>query len=159
MRNRHDQRGQELAELGIIIVLLVLLAGGVIQFGHAFMVANMITHAARDGARLAASWTSRGLCGQITNTADIQTAVTNRIATVTDQTCTVAVSQNPPVDAAAAPPNCPASSTTPSVVVTVNNCCIPYIINILGFSSGCSGGFAVSRSVVFDDELRATFGG
>ena len=49
-----NQRGQALAETGIAITLLLLLVMGVIEFGRAFMVANMITHAARDGARSAA---------------------------------------------------------------------------------------------------------
>src|SRR5690242_17639237 len=70
-RNRPTERGQELVELGILVVLFILLVGGVMQFGHAFMVANMITHAARDGARLSASWAGRGACQQLTNTQPI----------------------------------------------------------------------------------------
>jgi Flp pilus assembly protein TadG len=159
MKEKRGQRGQELAELGMVITVFIVLVGGVMQFGHAFMVANMITHAARDGARLAASWASRGLCGQITNSTDIQTAVKNRIQTVTSQTFTVTVSQSPAVSAGAAPPNCPASGTTPTVKVNVNGC-VPYIFNIPGFSTPeCTGGFKVNRDVTFDDELRATFGG
>ena len=158
MRQRRNERGQELAELGIAIVVFMLLVGGVMQFGHAFMVANMITHAARDGARLAASWQSRGLCGQITNDADIKAAVSKGVATVSAESFQVTVTQDPPVSAGAAPP-CPAAGPTPTVTVNVNGC-VPYLFNILGFSSaGCSGGFKVNRDVTFADELRATFGG
>src|SRR5882672_12608844 len=63
-----DERGQEMIEMGIAIILFILLVGGVMQFGHAFMVANSITQAARDGARLAASWAGRGACLQLQNT-------------------------------------------------------------------------------------------
>jgi len=49
MRQRRNQRGQELAELGITIVPLMIVALGVLQFGSAWMVLNMVTHAARDG--------------------------------------------------------------------------------------------------------------
>jgi Flp pilus assembly protein TadG len=135
------------------MTLFMLLVGGVMQFGHAFMVANMITHAARDGARLAAGWASRGACQQITNAQPIIDAVKARIATVSGQSFTVTVSQNPPLDASASPP-CPSAGTTPTVNVNVQGC-VPYIFNFGGFgASGCRGGFAVNRSMVFDDELR-----
>jgi Flp pilus assembly protein TadG len=55
MKQRRNQRGQGLVETGIILVLFMAIALGLLTFGHAFMVANMITHAARDGARLAAT--------------------------------------------------------------------------------------------------------
>jgi len=155
MRQRLNERGQEMAELGIVIVLLILFVGGIMQFGHAFMVANMITHGARDGARLAASWTSRGLCGGLTSTGGITTAVTNTIATVTAETFTVTVSQKPPIPAG---PPCCAPGVEPTVTVNVNGC-VPYVFNILGLgSTGCSGGFKVDRNVTFTDELRCTFG-
>jgi Flp pilus assembly protein TadG len=156
MTKRHNQRGQELVEVGIVLVILILLVGGVMQFGHAFMVANMITHAARDGARLAASWQNRGPCGQLANVAAIQTTVQNTIATVSTQTFTVTVSQAPPV--ASAPP-C-STATTPTVAVNVQGC-VPYIFNMLGLGTSCGGGgmgFQVNRTVTFDDELRGTFG-
>jgi Flp pilus assembly protein TadG len=139
--------------MGIAIVLFILLVGGVMQFGHAFMVANSITQAARDGARLAASWADRGACQQLQNTNAIVTNVNNQIATVTAVTFTVNVSQTPAVGASATPP-CAAAGTTPTVNVNVNGC-VPYIFNILGLGDAtCSGGFAVNRTVTFADELR-----
>ena len=45
-------------ELGIVVVVFAMLTMGAVQFGYAFMVLNMITHAARDGAHTAASWAS-----------------------------------------------------------------------------------------------------
>lgn len=49
-----NNRGQSLAETGIVIGMFVLLTMGLIEFGRAWMVSNMITHAAREGARMAA---------------------------------------------------------------------------------------------------------
>ena len=124
------------------------------QFGHAFMVSNMITHAARDGARLGASWAGRGACQQLTNTQPIVDAVKSRLATVSGTTFTVTVTQVPALDSAATPP-CPATGGTPTVKVNVQGC-VPYIFNIKAFgSTGCAGGFSVNRDVTFDDELRS----
>jgi Flp pilus assembly protein TadG len=152
MRHGASEQGQELVELGLVVTLFILLTGGVIQFGYAFLVANMITHAARDGARLAASWANRGACQQILGDQPIKDAVTSRIATVTPETFVVTVSQQPAVTAASPP--CTVPGTTPTVTVNVNGC-VPYLFNLLGFgSAGCSGGFKVNRDIVFDDELR-----
>jgi Flp pilus assembly protein TadG len=158
MRKLHNQRGQAIVEAGIVMLLLILLAGGVMQFAHAFMIANMITHAARDGARLAASWQSRGACGQLTNTADIQTTVANEIAAVTAETFTVTVSQTPAVGSSSPP--CDSAGTTPAVTVNVQGC-VPFIFNMLRFGNCTSGGalgFQVNRNAIFPDELRGTFG-
>ena len=154
MRQRRNQRGQELIELGITIVLFVTVALGILMFGYAWAVANMITHAARDGARLAASWASRGACQQITNKQPIIDAVNARIVTVTAQTFTVTVNQQPGPITTSSPPCSPAPGTTPTVSVTVDGC-VPYLFNILNLSSGgCTSGFKVNRTVLFADELR-----
>jgi Flp pilus assembly protein TadG len=137
MRRRSNEAGQELVELGITILLFMVLASGVIMIGHAFLVANMITHAARDGARLAASWADRGGCQQLNNVAPIRQAVLDRIATVSTQTFTVDITQNPTVSATNPP--CVNPGTTPTVAVG---------------SAGCPNGFSVNRTVVFDDEFR-----
>ena len=152
-----NNRGQGMIELGIIMLVFVLLVAGVMQFGHAFLVTNVITHAARDGARLAASWQNRGGCGQINNAAAIQNVVLNGIGAVTDSAAfTVTVGQIPAVSALTPP--CAAAGATPTVTVNVHGC-VSYIFDILRLSSGgCSGGFLVNRTVTFDDELRATFG-
>src|SRR5207247_10193390 len=49
MRGRGNQRGQALIEVGMSITLFLAIALGLLTFGHAFLVMNMITHAARDG--------------------------------------------------------------------------------------------------------------
>ena len=79
-----NQRGQALAETGIVIVLLLLVILGVVECGRAFMVTNMIVHAAREGARSAAvvPTSQRTSAGIISNTLAIKTFVRNQIAGV-----------------------------------------------------------------------------
>ena len=48
------QRGQAMAEMAFVVVLLVVLTLGIVDFGRMLMVQNVITHAVRDGARMAA---------------------------------------------------------------------------------------------------------
>jgi hypothetical protein len=157
-------------ELGIIIVLLLALTMGVVQFGHAFMVANMVTHAARDGARIGASWAARdtNTCGRLPSTVTgptgpIATTVLNEIATVASTAgFTVNVCQGndgtqacPPGLAVPAPPNC-GNPATPVVIVNVQGC-VPYLMNIFALGTPCGGGargFTVNRSVWFRDERR-----
>jgi len=51
---RRTTLGQALAEMGIVVVLLVTMLLGIIEFGRMLMLTNMVVHAARDGARIAA---------------------------------------------------------------------------------------------------------
>ena len=153
MRKRHGERGQALIELGISITLFFTIVLGLLTFGHAFLVMNMITHAARDGARIAATWPSRGNCGVLTSTTPIGDQVKAEIATVVGGTFTVTVSQNPtpPGDAP-----CGAEPQAPTVQVNVSGC-VPYLFPILPNALGttCANGqkgFAVNRTVVFHDE-------
>ena len=153
MKKRRNQRGQALIEVGISITLFLAIALGLLTFGHAFLVMNMITHAARDGARLAATWPTRGNCGVLTNTTPIGDQVKAEIATVVGGTFTVTVSQNP-TPAADAP--CGPSPATPTVQVNVSGC-VPFLFPMLPNALGTScpngqRGFAVNRAVVFHDE-------
>lgn len=61
-RRLRSQRGQAMAEAGMVIPMLVLLMLGVFEFGRAMMVANVASNAARVGAR-AAVMTAPGLRG------------------------------------------------------------------------------------------------
>lgn len=90
LRRRERARGQALAELGIVIVLFVFLGLGIIEFGRAWMIINMVTHAARDGARAAAALppSSRDSSGKVTAWAPIETAVEDYIQDNTGQTMT-----------------------------------------------------------------------
>jgi hypothetical protein len=151
-RSGTGDRGQALIEFGVVVVLFVTLVLGVVTFGHAFMVMNMITHAARDGARIAATWPERGNCGVLTNTDPIRQKVKDEIETVSGETFHVAVSQNPPP-----PADKPCGApTTPTVQVNVQGC-VAYVFPILpkNIGTACPSGrvgFAVNRTVVFHDE-------
>jgi Flp pilus assembly protein TadG len=98
MRRRRGirSRGQALAELGIVIVLFVFLGLGIIEFGRAWMIVNIATHAARDGARAAAALPtgSRDANGFITNWGPIETAVENQILDNTGETMTATGDSN-----------------------------------------------------------------
>jgi Flp pilus assembly protein TadG len=79
-----------MAELGIVIVLFVFLGLGIIEFGRAWMIVNIATHAARDGARAAAALPSafRDASGYVNSWSTIETAVENQIQDNTGQTMT-----------------------------------------------------------------------
>ena len=87
---RARTRGQALAELGIVIVLFVFIGLGIIEFGRAWMIINIATHAARDGARAAAALPSsaRDGSGFVSNWATIETSVETQIQDNTGQTLT-----------------------------------------------------------------------
>src|SRR2546428_5767153 len=110
MRQTKKERGQALIEAALSILLFFGITLALVTFGHAFMVVNMITHAARDGARLAATWPNRGACNAITTYGSIQSTVQAEIATVTAGSFSVAVEQVPS-QTGLTPPNC-ANSTT-----------------------------------------------
>ena len=166
------QRGQAMIELGVIVVVFVLLTMGAVQFGHAFMVVNMITHAARDGAHTAASWAEReaGSCGRLPAAVTtpgasnpVETAVRNEITTVYSGSLNVRVCQGndgteacPSGVAVPDSPNC-GTPANPVVMVNVSGC-VPYLLNILGLGTPCADGqrgFTVNRTVWFRDEKRA----
>lgn len=52
-KNRSDQKGAELVEASLVILLLVVLITAVFQFGRAYSIYQSITNAAREGARFA----------------------------------------------------------------------------------------------------------
>jgi Flp pilus assembly protein TadG len=54
MTGRRGQSGQNLVEFAIIVVLLLSLVLGILEFGRAWMTFQVITNASREGARLAA---------------------------------------------------------------------------------------------------------
>jgi Flp pilus assembly protein TadG len=134
---RRSERGQALVETGIVIVMFVMLVMGTIEFGRAWMVSNMITHAARDGARLAATWPTR-TSGAISSTDkttiqnQVQTEMANVLGSPTGLTATV-------------------SQTTAGIIPTVQvevTGSVSYLFRLLpGMSS-----FAVDKTVTFRDE-------
>src|SRR5512132_138208 len=53
MRLRRDQRGTALIEMAFTLPLLLLISMGIIEFGRAFQTWQILTNAAREGARVA----------------------------------------------------------------------------------------------------------
>ena len=161
---RRRRRGQALVETGIVIVLFVMLAVGAVTFGYAMAVANMISHAARDGAQMAATWPTRGVCGGITTYTDLTDQVTRDMAAMLGAQAgspylAVNVIQTPTPNAAT-PCNRP---QTPLIAVNVQGCVtylmpVPILanLNILGGLLGvnCHGqlGFSVNTTQTLLDE-------
>lgn len=80
IRSRRGQRGQALAEMGLVVLLFTVLTLGIIDFGRMLMVMNVVTHAARDGARDAALTAPGNWAGDL---AGLQANVEAQVATVT----------------------------------------------------------------------------
>ena len=55
VRNRDSSAGAELVEFALLLPLLLLLIGGVWDFGSAFLLKDKMTNATREGARIAVS--------------------------------------------------------------------------------------------------------
>jgi len=134
-----------------VITLFMSIALGVVTLGYAFLVVNMISHAARDGARLAAAWPDRGTCQVIQNYGAIQAQVNSEIAAIVGGSFQVKVLQVPTPNGT---PPC-GTPTTPQVRLEVIGCA-PYLFPILPSALGrdCNGtlGFQVDRSAYFADQ-------
>jgi len=74
-RLRRETTGQSLVEFAIVAVMLILLVVGICEFGRAWNVYQIITNAAREGARLAA------LPAGFTTDAEVQNRVSTYMAT------------------------------------------------------------------------------
>jgi Flp pilus assembly protein TadG len=160
VRPRGGQRGQALAELGIVITVLVLLTLGAIEYGYTFLALHVVTQATAAGARAASVLQvgNRGPCGGITSTGAIQDLVlsqTGSIAQVSRSDITVQQFDSCPGNSPCGPsctgtPSptvpCTSSPTTPIVCVTVKGT-IPSI-----FGLRRSSGFTRVQS--FRDEGR-----
>lgn len=134
-------RGQALIETGIVIVLLCTLIMGIIEFGRAFLIANMITNAAREAARAAAVVPTalRDSAGNILDKSGIKQLVYDTLAGT--------------VDVSAITPEPEVNQTTvdgiPTVEVVVHGT-VPFVFNLPGVGES----FTVARSVTFRDEGR-----
>lgn len=52
-RKTSNRRGAAMVEMALVLPLFVMLVLGIIEFGRAMMIANLVTNAAREGARMA----------------------------------------------------------------------------------------------------------
>lgn len=80
-REFHDDRGAAAVEFALILLPLMLIVGGIIDFGFGFNAQVGLTHAAREGVRVEAIGTGDGAAAA--EAAFTDSAVTNVSATVT----------------------------------------------------------------------------
>jgi Flp pilus assembly protein TadG len=69
-RRTADHRGQSLAEFALVLPILLLVIGGIIQFGIIFWGQNTLNQVVRDTGRWAATQTQCSSTGPIVVTAD-----------------------------------------------------------------------------------------
>jgi Flp pilus assembly protein TadG len=55
-----DSRGQSITEFALVLPLLLVLVGGIVDFGLIFFIGQVIQNAAREGARVAATTPTPG---------------------------------------------------------------------------------------------------
>jgi Flp pilus assembly protein TadG len=172
--SRRRRSGQALIETALVVVPLVLLGIGIVQFGYSFMQLNMIANAARDGARQAAAFPQRDGCGCLrttdktliedSSTGAVMTQLRNVIDPTTLNTFQVHVEQlTGNVVTPLCTGGCPCTSAVctpftdvPTVRVTVTGT-VNYLFNFSLWFAGSS--WQVNRQVAFRDELRAQPGG
>ena len=88
-----ESRGNAVVEMALILPILLLLVFGITEFGRAWMVVNILTTAAREGARLAVVTTPTPDVAAVQARA---TAVCNAAAiTPTSVTCSGPISTDP----------------------------------------------------------------
>jgi Flp pilus assembly protein TadG len=156
---RRAQSGQALIESGIVVTMLTVLTLGVLNFGYAILVANVVAHSARNGARMAATWPYRLACKTLdpAQLDAIRNQVKAEVASIVGGTFTVNVTQVPVPQNN--PPTCTPASN-PQVKVEVVGCA-PYVFPLLPnfgfFGTACNGrrGFGIDRSAYFADQTIA----
>ncbi len=152
LRPLRNQRGQSLAELGMVVGMFVVLLIGTLEVGRTFLIGNMITQAVREGARAAAltadRQTSTTMLGLLNTTAvnAVKDVVRNEILGVLDANTVNNVLQYE-VSQVPSTGGIVATETIPTVTVRVHGN-VNYIFGLLGTS------FAIDRSVSFRDEGR-----
>lgn len=116
-RSRHRSRGQTLAEFALVFPVLMLILGGIIQFGIIFWGQNTLTQVVRDTGRWAASQQdcSAAEVTQIINTANQIALRSSLIGYSTNQW----TGSNVTVSWTTAPPLCPPTSNQQTSFVTV----------------------------------------
>lgn len=132
-RHPRERRGAAAVELAVVLPLFFLLIFGMIEYGRLVMVQQIITNAAREGARVAILTTA--------TTSSVTTAVTSYLTNAGITGETVTVSPSPPSSAAAGT----------GVTVTVS---IPYK-SVSWFTPIYLGSTTMTSSVVMRTEVSA----
>jgi Flp pilus assembly protein TadG len=141
MTGRRRQRGQALAEMGLVVLLFTILTLGIVDFGRMLMILNVVTHAARDGARAASvtsadAWSGGMLTGTALDT--IEDRVHTQLATVLSPEAASAFTVTPSLTDVG-------GIVGQEVSVTVSGS-VPYLF---GFSGVWGGDVAVNRVATF----------
>jgi Flp pilus assembly protein TadG len=145
-RGASSNRGQALAEMGFVVVLLTFLVMGIVELGWAFMRSSMFVHSLRDGGRYGATlggstyrdpstnlFTSAGIAKIKSHVESL--ALSTMGYTLTDGNITVAQT---------------CDTTVPIVTVTIHDAPFPMLFNLIPGT----GSLTVNRSIVFEDEDR-----
>ncbi len=138
-RRRDRDRGQALMEMSVAVLVLFFTVITIIEFGRAFMITNMLTQAARAGARVAAvlpnsSRSGNGTTRCITTSTGICSTVKGNMRNVMSQSDVdgfgITISQT-------------CNTGTPVVKVAITGS-----VNYIFYGAS----FGVNRSVTFEDE-------
>jgi Flp pilus assembly protein TadG len=110
-RDRRHSRGQSLAEFAIVFPVLMLILGGIIQFGIIFWGQNTLTQIARDTGRWASTQPICPTTTNVTPTANLIAAASSLIGyqTSADLGVSVAMSGDP----------CPVATNAKVAYVTI----------------------------------------
>jgi Flp pilus assembly protein TadG len=114
------EQGQSLVEFALVIPVLILIVMGIIEFGNLWMTMNVLSGAAREGARVAAVTDP--------DAAQVQSAVENVLIPANISGATISVTG----------PN-----GASEVTVTIQ---FDYTVATLGFIPGLSGTLQLTRS-------------
>jgi Flp pilus assembly protein TadG len=130
-------KGQALAEMAFVVVMLFVLIMGVAEVGWAFMESSLITHAARDGARFGATLpkADRDVAGCISN----ETVISDHV-----EAALTGLGFSPSVNVSQ---NTCANNGIPTITVQITGT-MNTLFNLIG------DGFAIDRSITFQDEGR-----
>jgi Flp pilus assembly protein TadG len=140
---RPRERGQALAETGIVLLIVVALTMAVVDFGRMLMLLNMVTSATRDAARVASAvaYADRSATG--VPCAAAKTAIKQLVINQLSDVGLAVNANNVAINQTAA-----VGVNTPATITVTTSVSIPWValFNLVGSS------LPVSKSVTFKDE-------
>ena len=144
---RQRERGQALAETGIVLLIVVALSMAIVDFGRMLMLLNMVTSATRDAARVASAVP---FVDRDTNGVPCSGSVSAVKQIIIDQLADVGLTVTTgDIDIDQLAGN--VGTNTPATITVTTNVSIPWIaiFNLVGSN------LDVSKSVTFKDESPA----
>ena len=144
---RARERGQALAETGIVLLIVVGLSMAIVDFGRMLMLLNMVTSATRDAARVASAvpFVDRNTNGVPCSSA--VTSVKNIVINQLHDVGLTVVANDIAINQTAGN----VGTNTPATITVTTSVQIPWIalFNLVGSN------LSVSKSVTFKDESPA----